>query len=298
MVAQAADIRSRPANLPTLEGMPLRKARPPLGQHFLRDASVCARIADAIVSPPEAHVIEVGPGRGALTGHLAAKGVPLTVVEIDEALADGLRQRYEGQGQARVEVICADILDIDLPALIAQRTAGRVVIAGNLPYYITSPILRKAFSAAARIERAVFLIQKEVALRLAARKDSRDYGFLSVLCRLHAEPELLFSVPPEAFQPPPEVTSAVVRLRMRRDIYAPPGFIDFLQRCFTHPRKKLLNNLSGVYPRETLRQQPETALRAQQLDLEELRTLWDRLKADSPSRIARPRLPPHGMIDR
>ena len=266
--------------------MPLRKARPPLGQHFLRDASVCARIADAIAPRTEAHVIEVGPGRGALTGHLAAKGVPLTVVEVDEALADGLRQRYEGQ--ARVEVICADILDIDLPDLIAQHTTGRAVIAGNLPYYITSPILRKAFSAAARIEQAVFLIQKEVALRLAARKDSRDYGFLSVLCRLHAEPELLFSVPPEAFQPPPEVTSAVVRLRMRRDIYAPPGFIDFLQRCFAHPRKKLLNNFSGIYPRETLRQHTETDLRAQQLDLEELRTLWDTLEADSPSRIARP----------
>ena len=259
---------------------------------------MCTRIADAIVSPPEAHVIEVGPGRGALTGRLAAKGVPLTVVEVDKALADGLRDRYEGQGQARVEVICADILDIDLPDLIAQRTAGRAVIAGNLPYYITSPILRKVFSAAAEIERAVFLIQKEAALRLAARKDSRDYGFLSVLCRLHAEPELLFSVPPEAFQPPPEVTSAVVRLRMRRNIYAAPRFIDFLQRCFTHPRKKLLNNLSGVYPRETLRQHTDTDLRAQQLDLEELRTLWDTLEADSPSRIERPRLPPHGMIDR
>lgn len=296
MVEQAADIRSRPANLPTLEGMPLRKARPPLGQHFLRDTSVCARIADAIVSPPEAHVIEVGPGRGALTRRLAAKGVPLTVVEVDEALADELRDRYKGQ--AHIEVICSDVLDIDLPDLIAQRTTGRAVIAGNLPYYITSPILRKAFSAAAGIERAVFLIQKEAALRLAARKDSRDYGFLSVLCRLHAEPELLFSVPPEAFQPPPEVTSAVVRLRMRRDIYAPPGFIDFLQRCFTHPRKKLLNNLSGVYPRETLRQHTDTDLRAQQLDLEELRTLWDTLEADSPSRIERPRLPPHGMIDR
>ena len=276
--------------------MPLRKARPPLGQHFLRDASVCTRIADAIAARTEAHVIEVGPGRGALTGHLAAKGVPLTVVEVDEALADGLRQRYEGQ--ERVEVICADILDINLPDLIAQRTTGRAVIAGNLPYYITSPILRKVFSAAARIEQAVFLIQKEVALRLAARKDSRDYGFLSVLCQLHAEPELLFSVPPEAFQPPPEVTSAVVRLRMRRDARADPHFIDFLQRCFAHPRKKLLNNLSGIYPRETLRQHTETDLRAQQLDLEELRTLWDTLEADSPSRNARPRLPPHGMIDR
>ena len=276
--------------------MPPRKARPPLGQHFLRDASVCARIADAIVSPPEAHVIEVGPGRGALTGHLAAKGVPLTVVEVDSALADGLRQRYERQ--ARVEVICANILDIDLPDLIAQRTTGRAVIAGNLPYYITSPIVRNVFSAAARIEQAVFLIQKEVALRLVARKDSRDYGFLSVLCRLHAEPELLFSVPPEAFQPSPEVTSAVVRLRMRRDIYAAPRFIDFLQRCFAHPRKKLLNNLSAAYPRETLRRSPETELRVQQLDLEELRTLWATLEEDSPPRIARSRLPPHGMIDR
>ena len=298
MGGQATDTRSRLANLPTLEGMPPRKARPRLGQHFLRDASVCSRIADAIVSSPDAHVIEVGPGRGALTGHLAAKGLPLTVVEVDEVLADGLRHRYEEQGQARVEIICEDILEIDLPDLIAQRTTGRAVIAGNLPYYITSPILRKVFAAAARIEQAIFLIQKEVALRLAARKDSRDYGFLSVLCRLHAEPELLFSVPPEAFQPSPEVTSAVVRLRMRRDVNAAPRFIDFLQRCFAHPRKKLLNNLSRIYPRETLRRRPETDLRAQQLDLEELRALWDTLEVDSQSRIARPRLSAHGMIDR
>ena len=276
--------------------MPPRKARPPLGQHFLRDASVCARIADAIVSSPDAHVIEVGPGRGALTGHLAAKGVPLTVVEVDAVLADGLRQSYEGQ--ARVEIICADILEIELPDLIAQRTTGRVVIAGNLPYYITSPILRKAFAAAARIEQAIFLIQKEVAQRLVARKDSRDYGFLSVLCRLHTEPELLFSVPPGAFQPSPEVTSAVVRLRMRHDVKIAPRFIDFLQRCFTHPRKKLLNNLSGVYPRETLRRRPETDLRAQQLDVEELRALWDTLEVDSQAPIAGPRQPAHGMIDR
>ena len=284
------------ANLPTLEGMPPRKARPPLGQHFLRDASVCARIADAIVSSPDAYVIEVGPGRGAMTGHLAAKGVPLTVVEVDEALAARLRQSYEEQ--ARVEIICADILDINLPDLIAQRTKGHVVIAGNLPYYITSPILRKVFDAAARIEQAIFLIQKEVALRLVARKDSRNYGFLSVLCRLHAEPELLFSVPPGAFQPSPEVTSAVVRLRMRGEVNVAPRFIDFLQRCFAHPRKKLLNNLSGVYPRETLRQRPETDLRAQQLDLEELRALWYTLEVDSQSRLTRSKLSAHGMIDR
>ena len=255
--------------------MPPRRSRPPLGQHFLRDKSVCARIADAVVSSPDVPVIEIGPGQGALTEHLVAKGVPLTAVEVDPALADGLKERFSTHD--RFEVILEDILKVDLPSLIATHTQNQVVVAGNLPYYITSPILRAVFAAASHIDYAVFLIQKEVALRLTARKNSRDYGYLSVLCRLHAESELLFTVPPGAFQPPPEVTSAVVCLDMRSDIDIPPRFIDFLQHCFTHPRKKLLNNLAGLYGKELLRQHPESDLRAQQLDLDELRALWETL---------------------
>lgn len=255
--------------------MPPRKPRPQLGQHFLRDQSVCSRIADAVVSSPDVPVIEIGPGQGALTEHLVAKGVPLTAIEVDPALANGLKERFASHAQ--FEVIREDILKVDLVSLASQITQNQLVIAGNLPYYITSPILRAVFAAAAHIDYAVFLIQKEVALRLIARKNSRDYGYLSALCQLHAEPELLFTVPPGAFQPPPEVTSAVVRLSMRSAIDIPPRFIDFLQQCFTHRRKKLLNNLAGLYPKELLRQHPQSDLRAQQLDLDELRSFWKTL---------------------
>lgn len=255
--------------------MPPRTSRPQLGQHFLRDKTVCTRIADAVVSSPDVPVIEIGPGQGALTEHLVTRGIPLTAIEVDPTLADSLKERFASCD--RFEVIHQDILQVDLPALIAQHEQNQVVMAGNLPYYITSPILRAVFAAASQINYAVFLIQKEVALRLTAGKNSRDYGYLSVLCQLHAEPELLFTVPPGAFTPPPEVTSAVVRLKMRRNVDVPPSLIDFLQRCFTHRRKKLLNNLAGLYPKEALRQHPESDLRAQQLDLDELRAFWQTL---------------------
>jgi len=255
--------------------MPPRKSRPQLGQHFLRDKSVCARIADAVVSSSDVRVIEIGPGQGALTEHLIARGVPLTAIEVDPALADGLKERFATHNQ--FEVIRDDILKVDLTSLISQTQYTQVDIAGNLPYYITSPILRAVFDAAAHIDYAVFLIQKEVALRLTAGKNSRDYGYLSVLCQLHAEPELLFTVPPDAFTPPPKVTSAVIRLKMHRGIDVPPSLIDFLQHCFTHRRKKLLNNLAGLYTKEVLRQHPESDLRAQQLDLAELRAFQQAL---------------------
>ena len=256
--------------------MPPRKRRPQLGQHFLRDQSVCARIADAVVSSPDTPIIEIGPGHGALTEHLIERGVPLTAIEVDPELAKGLKDRFASRD--RFSVIREDILCVDLPALITQSTRYQVVIAGNLPYYITSPILRLVFGASDHISHAVFLIQKEVALRLIAQKNSRDYGYLSVLCQLHAEPELLFTVPPGAFQPPPEVTSAVVRLRMRRNVEIPPRFVDFLQHCFAHRRKKLLNNLAELYTKAHLRQHPEGDLRAQQLELGELRAFWQRLE--------------------
>lgn len=255
--------------------MPPRKPRPQLGQHFLRDKSVCARIADAVVSSPDVPVIEIGPGQGALTEHLIARGVPLTVIEVDPALADGLKERFATHAQ--FEVIREDVLKVNLVDIIAQLKQNQLVIAGNLPYYITSPILRAVFDAGAHVDYAVFLIQKEVALRLTARKNSRDYGYLSVLCQLYAEPKLLFTVPPGAFQPPPKVTSAVVRLDMRRNADVPPRFIDFLQHCFVHRRKKLLNNLAALYPKELLRQYPQGDLRAQQLDLDELCSFWETL---------------------
>jgi 16S rRNA (adenine1518-N6/adenine1519-N6)-dimethyltransferase len=252
------------------------KRRPPLGQHFLRDRTVCARIADIVAASPDIGVIEIGPGQGVLTEKLLGKGVRLTAIEIDPALAGGLRERFGDRDG--FEVIEQDILKADLRRVVEQLGVERVVICGNLPYYITSPILRRVFDVSGLVAQAVFLIQKEVALRLAARKNTRDYGFLTVLCRLHAEPELLFSVPPGAFQPPPKVTSAVVRLAMRHPAAVEAGFVEFARKCFTHPRKKLRNNLADAYPKDVLQEQAELELRAQQLDVTELIELWRSLE--------------------
>ena len=254
------------------------KARPPLGQHFLRDETVCARIADAVVRSPSVSVIEIGSGQGVLTERLLEKGARLTAIEIDPELANGLRERFGERDN--FELIEQDVLAVDLAEVVERLGTERVVVAGNLPYYITSPILRRVFAAGNHVERAVFLIQREVALRLVAEKNSRDYGFLTVLCRLYSEPELLFNVPPGAFQPPPQVTSAVVHLNMRRDAPVELELVEFVKKCFAHRRKKLRNNLAGLYPTSVVRDRPEMDLRAQQLDVEELVALWRSLRGE------------------
>ncbi len=272
-----AGILGLPPAAPTLgEAMVRKKHKPPLGQHFLRDQHALARIASALAIEPGDLVVEIGPGEGALTEHLLARGARVTALEIDPRLAGELRDRF---GEQRgFEVSEADILEVDLGDLIAEKSSGRVAVVGNLPYYITSPILRRVFSASARVRQAVFLVQKEVALRITAGKGSRDYGFLSVLCELYAERELLFSVPPGAFRPPPKVTSAVVRLSMRPDPDLPAELLQFLKAAFRQPRKTLLNNLAAIYPRAELARLPESGRRAQEMSLGELKELWRTLQ--------------------
>jgi 16S rRNA (adenine1518-N6/adenine1519-N6)-dimethyltransferase len=254
--------------------MPRAKTRPPLGQHFLRDARILERIASSLPIEPGSLVVEIGPGEGALTRYLLGRGAHVTAIEVDPQLARNLREHL---AETDLEVIEADILDVDLTEIIRARTSRPALVAGNLPYYITSPILRKLFDAGSHIAQAVLLVQKEVALRLVARKGSRDYGFLSLLCQLHADPEILLTVPASAFRPPPKITSTVVRLTLRPDAQPASAFVDFLKHCFAHPRKTLLNNLAGTYERDTITALPEAGLRAQQLDLEELEALWRKL---------------------
>jgi 16S rRNA (adenine1518-N6/adenine1519-N6)-dimethyltransferase len=254
---------------------PLRR-KPTLGQHFLHDQAALARIAEALKIEPGAMVAEIGPGEGALTEHLLRQGARVMALEIDPRLAAKLRERFAENPS--LEIIEADVLAVDLPALIAGRSRAPVKVAGNLPYYITSPILRRVFAAGEAVSTAVFLVQKEVALRITAGKGSRDYAYLSVLCELHAERELLFTVPPGAFRPPPKVTSAVVRLLMRPEIEVPENLLVFLKSAFRQPRKTLLNNLSGMYERSRLAGLPESRLRAQEMSLAELRALWQKLE--------------------
>ncbi len=253
-----------------------RRSPPPRGQHFLHSRHILERIAGSLPPAMGRPILEIGAGEGALTEFLLAAGAPLTAIEIDPALAETLRERFGGR--ENFALVEADVLQLDLAALIAERSPDRVLLAGNLPYYITSPILRKVFDAAAHVEQAVFLMQREVAERVTATKGSRDYGFLSVLCRLYAEPKYLFAVPAGAFRPPPRVMSAVVRLAIRHDRPVDPRFVEFAKSCFAQPRKKLLNNLAGRYDRDLLAQFEQSQQRAQQLDLEELQAFWKDLE--------------------
>ncbi len=257
---------------------PHRGPRPRLGQHFLHDRTVLDRIVSALAFRENQLAVEIGPGQGALTRRLLAAGARVRAVELDSGLADGLRREFAGE--SRFELIEKDVLEVDLAALAQGE---RAVLAGNLPYYITSPIIRRVLTAGRSYERAVFLIQLETAQRIAARKGSRDYAYLSALARMQSEPEILFQVPPVAFRPPPHVQSAVIRLTSRGNEDPDPEFVRFLEAAFRRPRKTLLNNLCGLYEKAAVTLEPEAGLRAQQLDVEELRELWKRLEQRVPS---------------
>ena len=254
--------------------MSRKSARPRLGQHFLHDEATLEKIASALPLAEGNHVLEIGPGEGALTEKLLAKGAHVTAVELDRTLFGGLRARFGSTG--RFELVESDVLAVDLAELIG---GGPAFVIGNLPYYVTSPIIRRVLPLGGQVPAAAFLIQKEVADRITARKGCRDYGYLSALCRLHSEPELLFGVKPGSFRPPPRVQSAVVRLTLRPGEPVDAGLIRFLGAAFRQPRKTLGNNLRALYPKEILAAAPEARLRAQQLDVEELVSLQERLDA-------------------
>ncbi len=207
-------------------------------------------------------VIEIGPGRGALTERLAPRAKRLIAIEIDGALVERLREKF--QDAEGVTILSGDALETDLDLW------GSAVIAGNLPYYAATPIIEKTLGS--RFLQAVFLVQKEVAARLAAGPGSRDYGYLSVRTQLFADVEKLFDVPPAAFHPPPKVESSVIRLRPRdrtRELGIPDaaGFLRFASQCFRQKRKTLRNNLAGVYGKGALDGLPEAGQRAEELTL-------------------------------
>ena len=183
----------------------LPPARKSLGQHFLTDRRILGRIADALQLQGGETVVEIGPGRGALTDILAERAGRLIAVEVDRALAAMLRERYERRNN--VLIAEADVLQVSL----GELAAGPFVLVGNVPYYITTPILFHALEHP-RAERSVYLVQREVADRLTAVPGSKEYGALTVNVAAVARADMLFKVPAGAFSPPPKVDSAVVRI--------------------------------------------------------------------------------------
>lgn len=221
-------------------------AKKSLGQNFLTDASVARRIVAAAEPAADDTVLEIGPGPGVLTGMLAARAQRVVAVELDPRFVRLLLQEHKGAVDAgRLHVQQGDVLDYAPGALVAP--ALRYQVIANLPYYITSPVLRHLLEAAHKPELAVVMVQREVAERIVAPPG--DLSILAVSVQFYAEAELLFVVPAAAFSPAPKVESAVLRLRVRPtpavvDV-EPARYFQLVRAGFSQKRKQLANSLSG-----------------------------------------------------
>jgi 16S rRNA (adenine1518-N6/adenine1519-N6)-dimethyltransferase len=251
-----------------------------LGQHFLRPESV-EELLRAIAPAASDVFLEIGPGRGALTIPLAERCARVVAVEIDEGLAGRLRT----MAPSNVEIVTQDALRADLRGLVPAGAR----LAGNLPYYVSSPLLRVFLYLHDHVRDLHVMLQEEVARRIASPPGSREYGILSVLYALWADTELPLRFPPECFSPPPGVTSAVLRARFRATPRAVVGDLDgferFLQKAFGHRRRTLENNLKDSYPnlKEYLRfLNVEGSRRTETLSVVELAAIWEASRSDPP----------------
>ncbi len=265
--------------------------RPPLSQHFLHDDRIAARIVAALRAPPGARVLEIGPGEGALTKHLLDRGWRVTAVELDRELAARLERRWGGRED--LTVVRDDALAFPLP-----RGSGPWWVIGNLPYAITSPLLFRLLGEAreAPVSEMVFMVQKEVAERLAAGPGSKAYGALTVGVALVADVEVLFEIGPGSFRPSPRVRSSVARLvphgRWRLGAERRERVERLVRRLFGQRRKQLQKSLrtlapwrleAGAAARVLERAGIEAARRPETLSVEEWLSLDASLAREAPS---------------
>ncbi|NOT33287.1 MAG: ribosomal RNA small subunit methyltransferase A, partial [Candidatus Eisenbacteria bacterium] len=215
------------------------------GQNFLVRPELAERIVEHCHLNSEDVVVEIGPGAGALTGLLATRCAQLIAVEKDDGLSELLREEYDGIEQ--VTIVNADFLEFDLTALAAERGVSKLVVVGNIPYNITTPILEHLFEQRRVVRSAVMLVQKEYAERLAAAAGTPEYGSLTLFARYHALLEPLMTIRPSAFWPRPDVDSMLVRFFMREEppVQVPDEALMFriIRGAFQQRRKTLLNTL-------------------------------------------------------
>jgi 16S rRNA (adenine1518-N6/adenine1519-N6)-dimethyltransferase len=283
-------------------------ARQRLGQHFLEDAGWREQIARAIGVSPHSTLhsttaaasfsgalsdrnqsycwIEVGAGHGEMTEHLLSTGASVYAVELDALLAARLQKL--AKQFPNLTVVHEDVLETD-PAVIAG--GRRIHLYGNLPYYITSPILHHFFTFADLIDEIHIVIQEEVALRLTAKPETKQYGYLSVVTQLYARPEFVLQIPRGAFSPPPEVGSALATLRLpgeraKLSLRDEEAFLDFVKLCFSQKRKTLVNNLRSLASPDAVReiltaQNLRVDARAERLSVSQFAALHTSLTAAS-----------------
>ena len=260
-----------------------------MGQNFLIEEWVPRDIAEASGADKDHAVLEIGPGIGPLTQQLCRRAAKVTAVELDKALYPVLAETMAEEDN--FTLVPGDIMKLDIPALVDEHFEGLTpLVCANLPYNITTPVLT-ALVEAKRFESITVMIQKEVALRIAAKPGTGDYGAFSLFMQYHTEPEVLFDVPPDCFLPAPKVTSAVLHCKVRKTPAVSPAcgedfFFRTVRAAFAQRRKTLLNSLSSVFGsqlgKETLSEIIaecgfEPTVRGERLGLEEFARLADAL---------------------
>ena len=254
------------------------------GQNFLVDERVLSRIIEGAEITKADSVLEIGPGIGTMTEALCEAAGAVKAVEIDKELIPILSETLSTY--SNVEVINADIMDLDLKSLFL----GPFKVVANLPYYITTPIVMKLFESGADIESVTVMVQKEVAERMQAKPGGKDYGVLSLSVSYYAEPEIIANVPPNCFIPRPEVSSAVIRLKRRSEPPVDPIdrelMFELIRAAFAQRRKKLSNSVANSGGLGFTKEQVALALfdmgldpmiRGEKLSLSEFSELSDRL---------------------
>ncbi len=262
-------------------GMP-HQARKRFGQNFLKDEAIIARIISEIGAQPSDHLLEIGPGQGALTESLAAAAGRLDCVELDRDLARYLQAHFAGND--KVTIYQQDILKFDIGSLTSEAHSLRVI--GNLPYNISTPVLFYLLRSHQLIADMTFMLQLEVVQRMVAGVGDKNYGRLGLMLQYYCEIEHLFNVPSAAFSPRPKVSSAIVRLRPHRQLPVQAADASVLQSvirgAFNQRRKTLKNSLKGIISEEALQQLPvDITLRPENLTLQDYVVISDAISSQT-----------------